>query len=155
VNSDPQAAVLSVRDVADRLGITERWVRQFISDGELRATKIRQWRISEADLTTFLVRRENRVACDMRNQVDRFVEAEPGDVADGAETLVIFDLPIDDARTHATRSTEIVNRYPSLTWTFRTNDDGTVARHVLSGPDHDISEATRSIQRAVLRKSTT
>lgn len=145
--------MLSVRDVAQRLGVTERWVRQFISDGELRATKIRRWRISEADLAAFLERRKNRVAFDMRRQVDRFAGAKPGELLDEVETLVIFDLRIGTARTHATRSSEIVNRFPSLTWTFQTNEDGTVARHVLSGRDSEVSEARKAIQRIETRES--
>ncbi len=47
----------TVRSVAEKLQVTERSVREFIAKGDLGATKVRHWRISEAQLQQFLNRR--------------------------------------------------------------------------------------------------
>ncbi len=51
---------LTVRDVAKQLELTEYRIRQLIREKEIRATKIRQWRISPADLKAFIRRRTNK-----------------------------------------------------------------------------------------------
>jgi excisionase family DNA binding protein len=51
---------LTVRDLAKQLELTEYRIRQLIREKEIRATKIRQWRISPADLEAFILRRTNK-----------------------------------------------------------------------------------------------
>jgi len=51
---------LTVRDVAKQLELTEYRIRQLIREKEIRATKIRQWRISPVDIEAFIRRRTNR-----------------------------------------------------------------------------------------------
>ena len=51
---------LTVRDVAKQLELTEYRIRQLIREKEIRATKIRQWRISPADLKVFIRKRTNK-----------------------------------------------------------------------------------------------
>lgn len=50
---------LTVRQVAKELGLTEYRVRQLIREGQIRATKIKQWRITPADLESFIKSRSN------------------------------------------------------------------------------------------------
>jgi excisionase family DNA binding protein len=50
---------LTVRQVARQLGLSEHMVRQLIRDKEIRATKIRQWRILPGDLASFIKSRSN------------------------------------------------------------------------------------------------
>lgn len=51
---------LTVRQVAKQLGLTEYRVRQLIREKQIRATKIKQWRILPADLEDFIRARTNR-----------------------------------------------------------------------------------------------
>ncbi|MDF1477760.1 helix-turn-helix domain-containing protein [Leifsonia sp. H3M29-4] len=61
-----ESALLSVKDTAAALGITEWWVRQLINSGELRAInvggaeKAARWRVDPEDLRAFIAGRENR-----------------------------------------------------------------------------------------------
>jgi len=50
---------LTVRDAAKRLELTEYRVRQLIREGQIRATKIKQWRIMPGDLDNFIKSRSN------------------------------------------------------------------------------------------------
>jgi len=51
---------LTVRKVARQLGLTEYRVRQLIREKQIRATKIKQWRIMPGDLEEFVKGRTNR-----------------------------------------------------------------------------------------------
>lgn len=50
---------LTVRDAAKQLELTEYRVRQLIRLKEIKATKIKQWRILPADLDNFITSRSN------------------------------------------------------------------------------------------------
>lgn len=50
---------LTVRDVAKQLELTEYRVRQLINLKEIKATKIKQWRIMPGDLKSFIKSRSN------------------------------------------------------------------------------------------------
>ncbi len=50
---------LTVRDAAKQLELTEYRVRQLIREKEIRATKIKQWRILPGDLEEFIRNRSN------------------------------------------------------------------------------------------------
>ena len=51
---------LTVRQVAEKLDITEEWVRDLIKAKEIRATKIGKWRIKQSDLREFVRGRSNQ-----------------------------------------------------------------------------------------------
>ena len=51
---------ITVRDAAKQLELTEYRVRQLIREGQIRATKIKQWRIMPADLADFVRARTNK-----------------------------------------------------------------------------------------------
>ena len=53
-------AYLTVRDAAKQLELTEYRVRQLIREKQIRATKIKQWRIKHEDLEEFVKARTNR-----------------------------------------------------------------------------------------------
>jgi excisionase family DNA binding protein len=53
-------AYLTVRDAAKQLELTEYRVRQLINLKEIKATKIKQWRIMPADLGMFVQARTNK-----------------------------------------------------------------------------------------------
>ncbi len=50
---------LTVRQVAKELGLTEYRIRQLIREKQIRATKIKQWRIRREDLDKFIRSRSN------------------------------------------------------------------------------------------------
>ncbi|MCG2712381.1 MAG: helix-turn-helix domain-containing protein [Candidatus Omnitrophica bacterium] len=50
---------LTVRKVAQKLELSEEWIRDLISKKELKAIKIRQWKISPRDLNNFIKGRWN------------------------------------------------------------------------------------------------
>lgn len=50
---------LTVRDVAKKLELTEYRVRQLINLKEIKATKIKRWRILPEDLESFINSRKN------------------------------------------------------------------------------------------------
>jgi len=50
---------LTVRDAAKKLELTEYRVRQLIREGQIRATKIKRWRILPVDLEGFIKSRSN------------------------------------------------------------------------------------------------
>lgn len=50
---------LTVRQVAQKLGLSEEWIRDLISKKELKAVKIRQWKIRPTDLNDFIKGRWN------------------------------------------------------------------------------------------------
>ena len=47
--------LLSLKEVAKRLRVSERSIFRYIHKGKLRATKIGYWRIAESDLEKFLL----------------------------------------------------------------------------------------------------
>ncbi len=50
---------LTVRQVSKKLGLTEYRVRQLINLKQIRATKIKQWRVKPGDLENFIKSRSN------------------------------------------------------------------------------------------------
>ncbi|MCX5713991.1 MAG: helix-turn-helix domain-containing protein [Candidatus Omnitrophica bacterium] len=51
---------LTVRDAAKQLELTEYRIRQLINLKEIKATKIKQWRIKPKDLEEFVRARTNK-----------------------------------------------------------------------------------------------
>lgn len=50
---------LTLQEAAEMLGVVERTMYRFIHEGQLRATKIRYWRIDKKDLEKFIQKRTN------------------------------------------------------------------------------------------------
>lgn len=51
---------LTVRQVAKQLGLSEYRIRELIREKEIKAVKIRQWRVKPEDLKEFVESRSNR-----------------------------------------------------------------------------------------------
>lgn len=51
--------LLTIREVAKILRVSERSVLRYIESGRLRASRIGQWRIKESDLEKFLKENSN------------------------------------------------------------------------------------------------
>ena len=51
---------LNVEEVAKQLGLSEYRVRELIREKQIRATKIRQWRVKPEDLEDFMKSRTNK-----------------------------------------------------------------------------------------------
>lgn len=52
--------LLTLREAADRLRVSERSLYRYIHDGKLKATKVGYWRISEKALEDFIKRNSNK-----------------------------------------------------------------------------------------------
>jgi len=52
--------LLTIKEVAKYLRVSERSVNRYIESGRLRASRIGQWRIKESDLERFLDRNSNK-----------------------------------------------------------------------------------------------
>lgn len=50
---------LTVKEVAKRLDVTENWIRDLIQTKQLRAVKMKKWRIRPNDLEKFVGKRMN------------------------------------------------------------------------------------------------
>jgi excisionase family DNA binding protein len=53
--------LLTIKEVAKILRVSERSVNRYIESGKLRASKIGQWRIKESDLERFLKLTQNNL----------------------------------------------------------------------------------------------
>ena len=51
--------LLTIKEVANYLRVSERSVNRYIEAGRLKASKIGQWRIKKADLKKFLKENSN------------------------------------------------------------------------------------------------
>jgi len=51
---------LTVKQVAEQLGLTEYRIRELIREKQIRATKIGQWRVKPEDLEEFVRARTNK-----------------------------------------------------------------------------------------------
>ena len=49
----------TVKEVARRLSVTEDWIRDLIQNKQLKATKMKKWRIKPSDLQEFIKNRTN------------------------------------------------------------------------------------------------
>ncbi|MCK5612238.1 helix-turn-helix domain-containing protein [Candidatus Pacearchaeota archaeon] len=49
----------TVQQVAEKLDVTEEWVRDLINAKEIKAIKIGKWRIKQEDLDEFIESRRN------------------------------------------------------------------------------------------------
>ena len=56
---DDISKYLTVKEVSKKLGVTEKWIRDLIRAGEIKATKIGKWRIKHEDLEKFIKSRSN------------------------------------------------------------------------------------------------
>lgn len=52
--------LLTLKEVAKRLRVSERSVFRYIHNGKLKASKIGYWRIAEKDLADFLKQQANK-----------------------------------------------------------------------------------------------
>jgi len=50
---------LTVKEVADRLDVSEDWIRDLIQAKELKAVKMKRWRVNPEDLEAFVESRKN------------------------------------------------------------------------------------------------
>jgi len=50
----------TVKEVADRLDVSEDWVRDLIQAKQLKAVKMKKWRINPEDLEDFIRTRTNK-----------------------------------------------------------------------------------------------
>ncbi|WP_152360153.1 helix-turn-helix domain-containing protein [Microlunatus speluncae] len=122
----------SVRDVAARLGVHERTVRNYLRRGALQGTRIgKQYRISGDALTAFAggpVMAPGPAADPVRSEVSAIVEIEPITAERRArlETLII-SLP-GELRPSPLRVQTMIDEQRSRMKIIATGDLGTITR---------------------------
>jgi excisionase family DNA binding protein len=52
--------LLNIKEVAEKLRVSQRTIMRYISSKKLRATKVGQWRITQNDLDFFLKSHTNK-----------------------------------------------------------------------------------------------
>lgn len=137
----------SVTQVAEILGVTEKSVRDFIKAGELQATKVGQWRISQEALKEFLRSRSNILKDKARDRVLEFLEREKPMAPQEERTLVVRDFYTSEAERHIILMGDLVESLPAnsnLQWHFFFDEELKRARHIFEG---DYGKITQVIQK--------
>jgi excisionase family DNA binding protein len=118
----------TVAEAAQILRVTEKSVRDFILSGDLRASKIGQWKIQEDDLVAFVRSRSN-------SEVEQFLrERKPKKLGEIIGYLVL-DYYTEDPAPIAKQMTTFINSAgaDSITWNYDYDKDIKRARFVSSG----------------------
>lgn len=97
---------MTVDQVAEILQVTGKSVRDFIAAGELRASKIGQWRITADDLRDFIDRRSNRA-------VTTFLDDSRAQPKGTLVACTIIDYYTDDPKPLMKRILDAVNAQPA------------------------------------------
>ncbi len=57
---DDISKYFTVKEVAKRLDVTEDWIRDLIQSKQLKAVKMRKWRVDPNELKRFILERTNK-----------------------------------------------------------------------------------------------
>ncbi len=131
--------LLTVRQVSEILLISERSVREFISCGELRASKVGQWRIPRSAVREFFHKRSNEYESKFQQEIDHFIHNGSTDVS--PSTMVIRDYyspqPVDliivEKKIEAYKP-----KHSGLKWRYTYREDKKLTRHIFFGDLHAI-----------------
>ncbi len=133
--NDEFGELLTVRQVSEILSVSERSIREFISTGELRATKIGQWRIPKDAVREFFGKRSNVFARDFQKEIDEFLQL--GNRTDaGPFTMLIRDYQTGarvDLGAVEERVSSIAPEGSSFRWRYMHMEEKQMSRHVFYG----------------------
>jgi excisionase family DNA binding protein len=118
----------TVAEAAQILRVTEKSVRDFILSGELRASKIGQWKIQEDDLGAFIRARSNR-------EVEQFLRDRKPEKIGEIRSYLILDYYTEDPASITNRIIEHINnaRASRIEWNYDYDQAIKRARFVSSG----------------------
>ncbi len=130
---------LTVRQVSKALDVSERSVREFINSGELKASKVGQWRISRRSLSEFIDARSNQFVDRARQKIRRFL-SHTSSPENGVRTMVVRDYAstklVDLSRVEATISS--IPDGSGFEWMYIRKELSGFDRHILCGTITDI-----------------
>jgi excisionase family DNA binding protein len=140
---------LTVTQVARILGVTEKSVRDFVTCGELRASKIGQWRITEDDLREFVERRSNQAIKTFLDNADPkghpYASRLPGTMI----VCVVIDYYTPAPKPLTDHLLAYVNsRSPeaSFNWTYSWDRNTGRARYTVWGPPHFVARLLDTLE---------
>ncbi len=87
----------TIYQVADQLEMSHKTIRNFISDGRLKASKVgKQWRIAEADLETFMNQGESTADKSEESLTNISFELQPEGTEDKIKVSTVLDINQQD-----------------------------------------------------------
>ena len=127
--------LLTVRQVAEILAVSERSVREFINTGELRASKIGQWRIPRAALRVFFDSHSNEYEREFQEEIEQFLNHK-GNADEPTATLLVRDyytsVPVALGAVEETVN-KLLSERPGFTWRYSFKTEESLARHIFFG----------------------
>ena len=136
--------LLTVREVSQILSVSERSVREFIRTGELRASKVGQWRIPKSEVRSFFEKRSNMVEEMLQMEIDRFLAGDENQ-SHSPTTMVVRDYRCECQIDLSSVEEGIRDLDPDETgfkWRYVFDEASARARHVFFG---DLSAARKII----------
>jgi excisionase family DNA binding protein len=118
----------TVAEAAQILRVTEKSVRDFILAGELRASKIGQWKIQEDDLVAFIKARQN-------SEAERFLRERKPEAPGTLKGYLVLDYYTRDPAGIVKRMTDYINNagLTAITWNYEYDETISRARFTASG----------------------
>lgn len=103
----------TVAEAAQILRVTEKSVRDFILAGELRASKIGQWKIQPDDLAAFIRSRSNR-------EVEQFLRDRKPEELGEIRGYLVLDYYTEDPAPISNRMIEYINSVEAsrIAWNY-------------------------------------
>jgi excisionase family DNA binding protein len=87
----------TIYQVADQLEMSHKTIRNFISDGRLKASKVgKQWRIAEADLESFMNQGESRADRPEESLTNITFELQSEGTEDKIKVSTVLDINQQD-----------------------------------------------------------
>lgn len=118
----------TVAEAAQILRVTEKSVRDFILSGELRASKIGQWKIQEDDLLAFIKARSN-------SEAEHFIRDRKPEAPGTLRGYLVLDYYTDDPANVVKRMTDYINNagLTAITWNYEYDETIKRARFTAGG----------------------
>jgi len=135
MSNEDVGELLTVREVAQILSVSERSVREFIRTGELRASKVGQWRIPRSAVRSFFEKRSNLVEEMVQQEIERFLRGDE-EAGDLPATMVIRDYRCESQSDLSAVEEAIRDLNPDETgfrWRYVFDEASGRARHVFFG----------------------
>lgn len=111
----------TVAEAAQILRVTEKSVRDFILSGQLKASKIGQWKIQEEDLVAFIRARSN---CEVEQFLRDKKPREPGTV----RGYLVLDYYTENPGPVVERMTEYTNKAETAGFAWNYDYDQNIKR---------------------------
>lgn len=127
----------TVRQVSTMLGVSEKSVRDFINNGELKAIKVGRWRIPQKSLQEFFDTRSAQLVKQTEKEAVKFIKNQEKMNAGEKKGILVLDCYSTEGKTHGQLGQDIMeNLAPGkskILWKYSYNPELKRARHVFWG----------------------